>query len=343
MRSLHQYHKHQLTISNYRHISGAQHLLGLDFEHNPASSLQTPTFAMQNGLDNTEAWRASFWNFACVDYVVSYASKSKTNLDISDRRLWQAAGLPMTSVSDDCVPESLAQTGGASSLCKMTETIACRSLIWIVLKTLNHVSILVAEQNMDFSTPAHPCSWDHIHQHLDIWYQSLPEGFQPCLTTSPPRYRTHARRGSGSRSRTPQGDLSTIMVPFPEVFYSNATSAATLLLYHFTRILLLLYKPLTHETFNPRNEIQRLSAYREVSNQINQHARGICSIALGRPQPAVQIQLFEPLNLAGRCLEEREQQFVVADLLAGLQITTGCSTEWRLIQLKEEWGWENMP
>ncbi|KAH6983967.1 hypothetical protein EDB80DRAFT_591633 [Ilyonectria destructans] len=329
--------------SMMQHMSGAQHLLGLDFEHNPTSSLRIPAPTMQSDLDTTKAWRASFWNFACVDYVVSYAAKSKTQLDIADKRLWQAAGLPMNTASDGCVPESLVQSGDELSLCKMTETIACRSLIWIVLKTLNYVSVFVAEQNTDWLTSAGLSCWDHIHQHLDIWYQSLPEGFQPCLTSSLQRYHTHAERSSSSRSRTPQRELSAIKVPFPEIFYSNATGAATLLLYHFTRILLLLHKPPTHESFNPRNGIQRLSAYRQVSNQINRHAYEICSIALGRPQPAVQIQLFEPLNLAGRCLEENEQQVVVADLLVGLQITTGCSTEWRLTQLKKEWGWENVP
>ncbi|KAH7161874.1 hypothetical protein EDB81DRAFT_353812 [Dactylonectria macrodidyma] len=210
-------------------MSGAQHLLGLDFEHDPAASLRIPASTMQCDLDTTKAWRASFWSFACVDYVISYAAKSKTQLDIADKRLWKAAGLPMTTASDDCVPEPLFQSGDGLLLCKMTETIVCRSLIWTVLKTLNYVSVFVAEQRTGWLTSAGLSCWDHIHEHLDIWYQSLPEGFQPCLTTSLQRYHTHTERSSSSRSRIPQRELSAIKVPFPEVFYSNATGAATLL------------------------------------------------------------------------------------------------------------------
>ena len=117
-----------------------------------------------------------------------------------------------------------------------------------------------------------------------------------------------------------------------EVFFSIEQCAAAIQLYHFARILLLLNKP------RARQGVSRLKAYREVSSEAIKHAREIVGIALGRPVPAVRVEMLLPLYMAGGCLEADEERKVVLEVMKAIEKDTGCSTEVTVRSLIDEWG-----
>jgi hypothetical protein len=111
-------------------------------------------------------------------------------------------------------------------------------------------------------------------------------------------------------------------------------------LYHFARMNLLLHRPLGTKTGKSGS---RLKAYREVSVEAIRHAHEIIGIALGRPQPAIRVEMLLPLCLAGACLEVDEERRVVLDLLEAIEQDTGFNTESRRENLTQDWGWVREP
>lgn len=335
-------------------MTGAQHLLHLDIQdrRRPSIAMLTAASPAPQDLDTSKAWRASFWNFVCVDYMVSYAAGQKTRLDTSDLKLWGAAGLTLLDTEGRIVPELLKHQRGCPRR-KMTEDMACKTLLWLLLDALNYVAsdkeTAIPMQHMPQSPhgaegPApQTIWWARMKQLIEVWWDSKPESFQPCLRSSKPRlYRAERAIGASDNITVTSRNSPALETTFHELFYSTSMGATALLLYHFTNILLLLHRPASHEHFKSQGSAQRLKAYRQFSSQIEHHAQEICAIALGKPQEAVQAQLLQPLFLAGLCLETVEQQATLADLLMGVQKSTGCSTESRLMQLKEEWGWKQV-
>lgn len=113
--------------------------------------------------------------------------------------------------------------------------------------------------------------------------------------------------------------------------------AAALQLYHFAQILLLLKQPVDES--DSRFMANRLRMFRKVSEESEHHSRQICGIALGKPPPAVSRQMVHSLHLAGLCFEEKEDRFVVLELLGNIEKETGASTAQRVRELREAWGW----
>ncbi|MBE3047548.1 hypothetical protein IMZ48_34555, partial [Candidatus Bathyarchaeota archaeon] len=294
-----------------------------------------------SGVGTTKAWRASFWNLASFDYINSYARRDKPRLEFNDVRLWEASGLPMTRIDEQHIPRSLIRNHDFKE--RMSEKMACRTLIWVVLKTLYFVFLNDQDSagcvgNGVYHGHTESFHWHQIDQHLNDWYGALPNTFETCLRISNPSQRSIDPM---PQPPSPFATAPTATIPFPQLFYTSSMGATALLLYHFTRILVLLNKP----PDDPRRQtgVGRLQWHRRFSQQINHHAEEICGIAIGRPQPGVQIHLVQPLYLAGLCLDSDERKVVLADLLVGVQRRTGYSTEWRVIKLKEEWGWVDNP
>ena len=123
--------------------------------------------------------------------------------------------------------------------------------------------------------------------------------------------------------------------PMMELFFSIPMCAASLLQYHFAMILLWLNKP--GDTTNDESANSRLKGYRQVSKEVEMHSREICGIALARPRAAVRIQMVQPLYVSGLCLESQHDRQTVINLLWGIQMDTGCATEYRINDLLAEW------
>lgn len=328
-------------------MSGAQYLLK---EHLPRHSLSSS--GALRSFDTAQAWRASFWNIAIVDYSQAYTERTSPRLDTQDQYLWKAAGLPLRSVGNVLVPESLCRVGDDSDdeLTPMSETVACRTLIWIILRALTYVAVekddadTVEGSTPRDSPPLGPESWHVIRQHLRDWEALLPYTFRPFAAL--PRFGN----GSKASTSTPQSgpnDFSgddTLTISFPTLCYSSLMASTVTVLYHFIQICLLLHKPVTPTSSESisRFASRRLAAYRQVAQEIDEHAGTICSICLGQ-QPgneASQMHLKHPLHLAGLCLQEHGQRFVLEGLLKGVQRLSGWSTEWIVTSLRGEWGWD---
>ncbi|KAJ6446594.1 N-terminal fungal transcription regulatory domain-containing protein [Purpureocillium lavendulum] len=310
-----------------QHMKGAQYLLTLDVDQSQrlcnANDKSCPRIA--SSLTPTKAWVASFWNFAWVDYVVSYTRHTTPHIDTENMAMWKAAGLPLCDFGGLCVPET--------------------TLLWIVLETLKFVAwtemedkaIAAQEENpWPGRTRQHqrhpsylrPQRWHRIRQHLESWKVALPVTFEPCV-----RIPSHGSRRSGST------DPKATPLPsdIPELFYSNAMCATAALLYHVTQIILMLHKPADRGQSTTR----LLHAQRQTSARIEEHAREICALALGQSTLAVRMHMSRPLHLAGLCLQTKEHRHLLVDLLTGIERDTGYSTEWTIDLLRNEWGWSD--
>jgi hypothetical protein len=331
------------------HMTGAQYLLQ---EHLPgrASGMEGPF----RSFDTSQAWRASFWNVAMIDYTQAYIDRTSPRLNTQDQHLWKAAGIPLRSVNNVLVPESLCGIGDDASEPppEMTETVACRTLIWIILRALgyaaaekNNFQALEKSQNSTAgnSLGFGPESWHIIRQHLIDWEESVPDSFRPFATLPRPEQQALSAARPIPSDSSAASDDKVVTVPFPTLCYSSFMASTASILYHFIQIFLLLHRPLepTSGSFS-HFASRRLAAYRQLSQEVDEHAEKICSICLGQ-QPgndASQMHMAQPLHLAGLSFEGHEQRFVLEGLLKGIQRGSGWSTEWIVTSLRGEWGWD---
>ncbi|EME42874.1 hypothetical protein DOTSEDRAFT_72349 [Dothistroma septosporum NZE10] len=288
-----------------------QHLVGL-------KSLLTavsPSQQVQNQITPslTVGRLASFWNFARADYQAAYIKHQKTLLDTNDVALWNSCGLEIQH--DGALYKSTDYVRNDPTHSRVLAELVAHTLLWLVLRVMNYIA------NDDDSSAARQGQWDQLTRQLDHWYGNLPATYQACATI---------------RHRLIPPATSQLV----ESFFSIDVCAAALQLYHFARILLLLHRPMSRQSVFGGN---RLKQYREVSNEAIRHAHEIIGIALGRPHPAIRVEMLLPLTVAGACLEENEERRVVLELLRAIEKDTGCATEPRCQQLVSDWGWTTEP
>jgi hypothetical protein len=277
----------------------------------------TPAQQVQNQITPslTVGRLASFWNFARADYQAAYINHQTTLLDTKDIGLWNSCGLEIDA--SGALYKSTDYVRNDPSHSRDLAELVAHTLLWLVLKVMNYIV------NIDEESSLRREQWEILTRQLDHWYGNLPATYQPCATIRHPR-----RSSSGARS------------PLTEVFFSIDVCAAALQLYHFARIQLLLHRPLENQTSNFGS---RLKAYREVSKEAITHAHEIIGIALGRPHPAIRVEMLLPLGIAGACLEADEERSIVLELLEAIEKDTGCSTEARRSEMLLEWGWNREP
>ena len=262
--------------------------------------------------------RASFWNFARADYQAAYINHQRTFLDTEDLNLWRGVGLQIQD--NGSLYQSFPDIKNDPLHCRQVAEVVAHTLLWLVLRVMNYLAIDQDEEPVMRQT-----WWFQLSHQLDEWYSNLPQTFQPCAQI---RYPLSRRKGIGTSSH------------LTEVFFSMNVCAAALQLYYFARILLLLNKPLqsqqdlsTNGSTHPKND-------RQTSNEAIKHAHQIVGIALGRPHPAVRVEMLLPLYIAGLCLDTDEERKVLLDTLRAIEQDTGCSTESRCVELLKEWGWK---
>ncbi|KAM0719199.1 hypothetical protein Q7P37_005104 [Cladosporium fusiforme] len=291
-----------------QHLTGMKSLL---------SVVSPATLDSQIPLETSLERRASFWNFARADYQAAYINHTPTLLDTDDIVMWQGYGLqisPKGSLYFD--PEGLKLD--PCHRCSTVQLVA-HTLLWILLRATNFLASPAQDVAIRQTT------WAQINADLNTWHSCLPIAFQPSAQLRHPV----SRRGSA----TPGGQPS-IRTGIRELFFSIPLCAATMQLYHFARIILLISKP----TQTPTSS--RLQAYREVSTLALQEAHEIVGIALGRPHPAVRVEMLLPLFAAGSLLEADDERLLVVEILRAIELDTGCATENRVRDLEREWGWK---
>ncbi len=122
---------------------------------------------------------------------------------------------------------------------------------------------------------------------------------------------------------------------FSEICFSILMRAASVQHYHFTRILLSLHQPVT--TLQGHSTVDRLRRYRNISEEVDHHAREICGIALANSPWAVRIHMLQPLYLSGLCLEHRKERETILELLRGIEAELGWTTSHRVDRLQADW------
>lgn len=261
--------------------------------------------------------RASFWNFARADYQASYINHQRTFLNTEDLDLWRGCGLQIQD--DQTLYKDPAHIRNDPLHCRQIAETVAHTLLWLVLRVMNYL----ASENDETPTLRQPM-WLQLTRQLDEWYTNLPQTFQPCAQIKYPL------------QRRPDGASSSNLT---EVFFSMNVCAAALQLYHFARILLLLNKPLQSDNSAFTVTSHRRNSYRSIPVEARKHAHQIVGIALGRPHPAVRVEMLLPLYIAGLCLEADEERKVLLELLRAIEQDTGCATDGRCIELMAEWGW----
>ncbi|KAK5135950.1 hypothetical protein LTR08_004408 [Meristemomyces frigidus] len=295
-------------------IGWFQHLTGLRSLFTAVSANQQEQGQLIPSI--TVGRQASFWNFARADWQAAYYNRQKTLIDTEDVRLWRSCGLQLPfggSLYTD--PISIKND---PLHCREIVQLVTHTILWLVLRVTNY---LASDSQQD--SQARQAMWEELTAQLEVWYGNLPETFRPCAQIRYP-LQMRSRRGGTSQ--------------LTEVFFSIHQCAAAIQLYHFACILLLLNKPSAG-----MGVMSRLKAYREISAEATKHARSVVGIALGRPHPAVRVEMNLPLYVAGGCLEADEERKVVLELLRAIEQDTGVSTEVKVRSLIDEWGWAQEP
>lgn len=308
-----------MLIMPSRHLSGIRPLFESLLHINQSQSTFFP-----HGI------RASFWNFARQDYLGSYFTRSPTHLNPADLSMWRAAGLS----TDDQNKFQIATTG---SLNLKQEDQAANGLTWLVSKVINFLAQSKQSQIAQWtgsppsnstgdaqenSTEIDTNMWMDLSFEFQTWFEGVPETFRPCVRIETPR----------DLSKLPDG----AQLPFPEVFYSLPTCAATMQHYHFGRIALLLNRP-PDIVSAPSTAFDRLQGYREVTKEVEYRSREICGIALGRPQGEIRVHMITLFLAVGQCLEKPDEQRIIVDLLRGIETDLGWSTEYVIQNLQTSW------
>jgi hypothetical protein len=264
--------------------------------HRGTTTLQTTSTPCAGAI-------AAFWHCALNDCHLACAKEGVTWFDFENISYWGATRFPPGSGGTDGSPLKL--------------------LMQILSKTVRLLtpppSNLSRRNLPGFSTTTDtPQDWDKLWEDLDQWHIELPVSFVPYA-----RYDQSAHIGAFRDD----SDL-----PFSEVLFSRPVAAATMQLYHFARILLLLCKPSEHLSLS-----SRLRDRRHAAKTIENHCKEICGIAAGRPSPEVRIHAVQSLFLAGQCLERVQERQGVVRLLQDIESDLGWPTEDLVERLQLEW------
>ncbi|KAE8148903.1 hypothetical protein BDV25DRAFT_157310 [Aspergillus avenaceus] len=312
---------------NWRsHLSGVRQLFdSLLHLHNSTSTRST----------FPQGARAAFWNFARLDYMGSYIARLSTQLDQENFTLWRAAGILIDDLENFSLQADLVADKTLSQ-----EDLAANSLIWLVTKVINFLAEskksqweqLTGHAPSEPSTPSPPATsatsypststWLKLSFDFQTWMEGLPETFRPCLRLDHPK----------DLSKMPEISY----MPFPEIFYSLTSCAATMQQYHFGRLALSLNRP-PDAVSGPSTAFDRLQGYRELMKETDYRCREICGIALGRPKNAARVCTVPILFAVGQCFENPEERQIVVGLLRGIEADLGWETSFRVEKLHALW------
>ncbi|KAJ5812456.1 Zn(II)2Cys6 transcription factor [Penicillium riverlandense] len=316
-----------------RHLSGT--MLVLELQQTGVSSIIASR--------PSKARKAIFWNFFRQDVYAAYILEVKTRLDIEDLHVWRSAGLQLDD--QGFVLPSNGDREGA-----MKDDMISNALIWILSKVFNYISAAKESRNqhqpnnfhLDSGTGGSPSSQDHNHlvlaerwkaisHELDVWYDGLPDSFQPCARIE----RTATEPATESSPLRP--------VTIPEIWFTSAMCGSTMQTYHLARLLLLVHKPQSGDAaFRSGAVFDFMDIRRATLAELRYRSREIFGIALSSPFTSIMLHQTQTIFIAAQCLTEDGEKRMAVDILRRVNYDLGWETEYRVQQLLKQWHWEEV-
>ncbi|KAL1864378.1 hypothetical protein VTK73DRAFT_5941 [Phialemonium thermophilum] len=313
-----------------RHLNGT--LLVLDLRQTGVISLMSSP--------PSKARKSIFWNLFRQDVFAAFILEGRTRLDIDDLRMLRAAGLQL----DDhgfVLPSAGSTEGG------MKEDMISNALIWILSKVINYIAAMkeLQQQETDASRADDGSSggsmggsrespwtlrdkWKSISRELDVWYEGLPDTFQPCARIE--------RKTSEPATESSPPKPATI----PDIWFTSAMCASTIQTYHLARMLLLIHRPQSVDAALRTGAVfDFLNIYRKIEAELRYRSREIFGIALSSPTTSITLHQTQTIFVAAQCLVEDEERHMALDILRRANSDLGWETEYRVQQLIKEWGW----
>ncbi|KAL4803221.1 hypothetical protein BDV18DRAFT_44846 [Aspergillus unguis] len=311
-----------------RHLSGVKSLLDLaEVGMRPLQRLPPGDLSLQPKRPSlSKSRKATFWNFARQDYLSAFINGSRTRLHTEDLALWTEAGLQIDSLG--FIRANSAGPGPRPEDAIKEDTLA-NSLVWIISKIINFISPSnnppigpsgAVTSPLALSQQVSMERWLRLETELDVWYKGLPETFHPCARIGLP----DAASPGSSTDDAPS---------LSEIWYSIPMCASAMQHYHMGRILLHIHRPP-----QPSGTTNQITS-RYNSTDIQFHSREIVGIAMACPAGSVRINSLQPLFVSGQCLTDPSERRMVLRLLQDIETDLGWATEYRVQQLRREWGW----
>ncbi|PLB54779.1 hypothetical protein P170DRAFT_452432 [Aspergillus steynii IBT 23096] len=155
--------------------------------------------------------------------------------------------------------------------------------------------------------------WKRLFDCVEEWYAKRPCQMKSIFSVAAGGQGWRRERG-GERER-----------PFPTVLYGNGSAISGNQLYHVCALLLLQRKPKT------------LALARRPKSPL-WHARQICAISASNTHHGCWTNALQPLWVAGKAMSHYSEHAAIVDTLTRIERETGWATAWRVEDLKDFWG-----
>lgn len=275
----------------------------------------------------SKARKAIFWNLFRQDVYAAFILEGRTRMDIEDLHMWRIAGLALDDQgfvipSDDAVEDI------------MKDDMISNALIWILSKVVNYIADIKEFQcsHPENAQRVIKDCWERLTRELDIWYQGLPDSFQP-------RARIERKQSEPATESTPLKPAT-----IPDIWYTSAMCASTIQTYHLARILLLIHGPhnTSSQALRTGAVLDFLNAYRNIEAELRYRSREIFGIALSSPTASIMLHQTQTIFVAAQCLAEDDERQMALDILRRANSDLGWETEYRVQRLIAEWGWDGI-
>ena len=286
-----------------RHLWGTKSLLDTATRPLATSSLGSPATSRHQKV--SRARNATFWQFARQDYLAackaisgvshilfadisSVINECPTRLDTSDQSMWKEYGLPLAENGLLAAPSEDGQC--SSQVNVMPDDAISNTLVWLSCKLCNFIAegealnpIPAGDRSETSHHQQHPGEygktqaallkkWNSLRQQFQIWFDGLPDTFEPTSTYKPRGkiFDEHERfmEDRGEKCRE-----------FKANWFASSMCASTMQHYHMAQILLVLNKP--QETTAARSTIRdRFQSIIDIGEEAVHHCYQIVYVSM---------------------------------------------------------------
>ncbi|KAL2822088.1 fungal-specific transcription factor domain-containing protein [Aspergillus granulosus] len=252
-----------------------------------------------NGFSGKEE-QALFWCFARMDVCGGFISEEETIIPIYH---W----IPNEMNPSDATALFLASDH--DTYANYTVYLCAQTLGVLFRRTsTSSTSISAYPGSPDDSSESYVARWSCLFDAVEQWYENRPSQMKSIFSVST------ATSADWGRER-----------PFPTVLYANGAAISGNQLYHTCSLLLLQRKPKT------------LSLARRPKSVL-WHARQICAISASNAHHGCWTNALQPLWIAGKVMSHYSEHAAIIETLTRIEHETGWATAWRVENLREFWG-----